>query len=125
MLCACTILSIDLFVIVGKHPVSALQEICAKKHWDPPHYELLELGGPAHKKNFLYKVGDWKHITYIISIIDHLAITLFHQQVSVPLGTFQPAVASPSKKQAKAQAATACLQGLGFYSDSAVTYTAL
>ena len=58
VLCACTILSIDLFVIVGKHPVSALQEICAKKHWDPPHYELLELGGPAHKKNFLYKVGD-------------------------------------------------------------------
>ena len=58
VLCACTIFCTELFVIVGKHPVSALQEICAKKHWDPPHYELLELGGPAHKKNFLYKVGD-------------------------------------------------------------------
>jgi len=86
-------------LVHGKHPVSVLQEICAKKRWDPPHYELLELGGPAHKKSFLYKI-------------------------TVPLGTFQPAVGSPSKKQAKAQAATACLQGLGFSIDSPIAYTA-
>ncbi len=44
-------------------------------------------------------------------------------QVTVPMGTFQPAVASPTKKLAKAQAATACLQALGFVSNS-VDYVA-
>ena len=34
-------------------------------------------------------------------------------QVTIPLGTFQPAVGSNSKKLAKMQAATAALQGLG------------
>ena len=36
--------------------MSALQEICAKKHWDPPHYELVTSAGPSHNMNFLYKV---------------------------------------------------------------------
>ena len=34
-------------------------------------------------------------------------------QVVLPCGSFQPAVASTNKKQAKAQAALACLQGIG------------
>ncbi|CAI8058112.1 Protein Son [Geodia barretti] len=75
-------------LVQGKHPVSALQEICAKKHWDPPHYELVTSAGPSHNMNFLYKVV-------------------------LPCGSFQPAVASTNKKQAKAQAALACLQGIG------------
>lgn len=85
-------------LVQGKHPVSALQEICAKKKWDPPHYEMVDVAGPAHKKTFLYRV-------------------------TVPLGTFQPAVASNNKKVAKAQAALAALQGLGLASGS-VEYSA-
>jgi hypothetical protein len=42
-------------LVEGKHPVSALQEICAKKHWDPPHYELVDSSGPSHQMNFLYR----------------------------------------------------------------------
>lgn len=42
---------------IGKHPVSALQEICAKKKWKPPVYELMDCVGSAHKKTFLYRVG--------------------------------------------------------------------
>lgn len=76
-------------LVEGKHPVSALQEICAKKRWDPPHYELVTLAGPSHQMNFRYKV-------------------------ILPSGSFQPAVPSSSKKQAKVQAALACLQALGF-----------
>ena len=53
-------------VLLGKHPVSVLQEICAKKRWDPPHYELLELGGPAHKKSFLYKVCYCISVTILV-----------------------------------------------------------
>ena len=40
-------------------------------------------------------------------------MAIFFVQVSTPLGTFQPAVGSNSKKLAKMQAATAALQGLG------------
>ena len=42
-----------------------------------------------------------------------LRLAIFFVQVSTPLGTFQPAVGSNSKKLAKMQAATAALQGLG------------
>lgn len=45
-----------IFSSPGKHPVSALQEICAKKHWDPPHYELVTDTGPSHHMSFCYKV---------------------------------------------------------------------
>ena len=50
-------------------------------------------------------------------------VTLCLPQVTVPLGTFQPAVASNNKKVAKAQAALAALQGLGLASGS-VEYSA-
>ena len=40
----------------GKHPVSALQELCARKRWDPPRYDLKQDVGPAHLKLFLYQV---------------------------------------------------------------------
>ena len=72
----------------GKHPVCVLQEVCAKKHLGVPSYEMVCCSGPDHMKTFLFKV-----ITGI--------------------GTFQPAVSSPNKKQAKTQAAVAALQALG------------
>ena len=40
----------------GKNPVSILHELCAKKHWVPPTYELVTEVGPAHRKNFTFKV---------------------------------------------------------------------
>ncbi|XP_022256948.1 protein SON-like [Limulus polyphemus] len=72
----------------GKHPVSAIMELCTKRRWDPPQFSLVDENGPSHKKTFLFKVR--------VNGIE-----------------YQPAVSSPSKKQAKAVTATVCLQALG------------
>ncbi|XP_076308316.1 protein Son-like [Tachypleus tridentatus] len=72
----------------GKHPVSAIMELCTKRRWDPPQFSLVNESGPSHKKTFLFKVR--------VNGVD-----------------YQPAVSSPSKKQAKAVTATVCLQSLG------------
>lgn len=72
----------------GKHPVSALGELCNKRKWGAPQYELCFENGPAHKKDFLFKVK--------VNGIE-----------------YQPAVATNNKKTAKANAATLCLQELG------------
>ena len=45
----------------------------------------------------------------------------FFLQVTIPLGTFQPALGSNNKKVAKMQAATAALQGLGLI-DKTIEY---
>ncbi|XP_039264064.2 protein Son-like [Styela clava] len=37
----------------GKHPVSALMEICSKRHWNPPDFRLAD---PCNIKNFTYRV---------------------------------------------------------------------
>uniref|UniRef100_A0A8C4SQ68 SON protein n=1 Tax=Erpetoichthys calabaricus TaxID=27687 RepID=A0A8C4SQ68_ERPCA len=42
--------------ILGKHPVSALMEICNKRKWSPPEFALVHDSGPDHRKNFLFKV---------------------------------------------------------------------
>ncbi|XP_066952736.1 protein Son-like isoform X2 [Macrobrachium rosenbergii] len=72
----------------GKHPVSALVELCSKHKWQPPEFEMVFDYGPDHKKNFLMKV-------------------------KVNGQEYKPAVAGPTKKLAKANAAAACLQSLG------------
>ncbi|XP_020292225.1 protein SON [Pseudomyrmex gracilis] len=72
----------------GKHPVSLLGEYCSKKKLGPPAYELCFECGPDHRKNFLFKVK--------VNGIE-----------------YKPSVASPNKKQAKAEAAQICLQSLG------------
>ncbi|XP_066999479.2 protein Son isoform X2 [Anabrus simplex] len=72
----------------GKHPVSLLVELCSKRKWGAPHFELLFECGPDHRKNFLFRVR-----------VDGVE--------------YKPSVASPNKKQAKAEAATVCLQSLG------------
>lgn len=49
---------------LGKHPVSALQELCSKKQWDPPSYEMVSDTGPAHMKCYIYKVNFFAiHVT--------------------------------------------------------------
>lgn len=47
---------ISLIIFSGKHPVSALVEICSKNKWSPPDFEMVFDCGPDHKKNFLMKV---------------------------------------------------------------------
>ncbi|XP_069492352.1 protein SON isoform X2 [Ambystoma mexicanum] len=72
----------------GKHPVSALMELCNKKKLSPPEFVLVHDSGPDHLKVFLYKV--------MVNGKECL-----------------PSQASPNKKHAKAMAATAALQAMG------------
>jgi hypothetical protein len=72
----------------GKHPVSVLMELCAQKKLCPPDFETVLDAGPSHKKVFKYKV----------KIADQ---------------EFEASTVSCSKKQAKALAAMAALEGLG------------
>ncbi|XP_045618334.2 NK-tumor recognition protein isoform X5 [Procambarus clarkii] len=74
----------------GKHPVSALVELCSKRKWSPPDFEMVFDCGPDHKKNFLMKV-------------------------MVNGQEFKPSVAASTKKMAKANAAAAYLQSLGLF----------
>ncbi|KAL3276442.1 hypothetical protein HHI36_011823 [Cryptolaemus montrouzieri] len=77
--------------VQGKHPVSLLGEYACKNKLGAPTYELCFECGPDHKKNFLFKV-------------------------SLNGMEFKPNVASPNKKEAKANAATLCLQKMGVIS---------
>ena len=45
------------FFFSGKHPVSALVELCSKHKWKPPSFEVIYDTGPDHKKNYLMKVS--------------------------------------------------------------------
>ena len=45
-------------LLAGKHPVSALVELCNKRRWGSPDFQLVHEGGPDHKKNFLFKVRE-------------------------------------------------------------------
>lgn len=40
----------------GKHPVSLLHELCSKRRWGVPGYEVAAESGPAHAKCFIFKV---------------------------------------------------------------------
>ncbi|KAJ8919196.1 hypothetical protein NQ315_012184 [Exocentrus adspersus] len=72
----------------GKHPVSLLGEYASKKKLGAPQYILEFECGPDHKKNFLFKV--------VLNGCE-----------------YKPNVASNNKKEAKAAAATICLQAIG------------
>ena len=50
---------------------------------------------------------------YMYFLQSHASLSIHPTQVSIPVGTYQPAVSSPNKKAAKAQAALAALQGMG------------
>lgn len=78
----------------GKHPVSALAEYCSKRKWQLPDYTLIFDHGPAHHKQFLFKV--------LVNSVE-----------------YQPAVVCGNKKQAKAQAAIYALKGLGLIPEDA------
>ncbi|KAM6945326.1 uncharacterized protein sonb [Aplochiton taeniatus] len=74
--------------LLGKHPVSALMELCVKRRWIQPDFVMVHHSGPDHRKNFLFKV--------VVNGVD-----------------YQPPSASPNKKLAKAMAATVALQAMG------------
>ncbi|XP_026157820.1 protein SON isoform X2 [Mastacembelus armatus] len=74
--------------LMGKHPVSALIELCNKRRITQPDFVMVHHSGPDHRKNFLFKV-------------------------TVNGTDYQPQTASPNKKHAKAMAATVALQALG------------
>ncbi|XP_032411858.1 protein SON isoform X2 [Xiphophorus hellerii] len=74
--------------LMGKHPVSALIELCNKKRITQPEFVMVHHSGPDHRKSFLFKVT--------VNGVD-----------------YQPQTASPNKKHAKAMAATVALQALG------------
>ena len=42
---------------VGKHPVSALNELCTRKKWSI-QYELVMTSGPPHSRSFKYQVAN-------------------------------------------------------------------
>ncbi|XP_076445441.1 uncharacterized protein LOC143283167 isoform X2 [Babylonia areolata] len=74
--------------VTGKHPVSALTELCTKRRWGAPAFDLVSETGPAHKKMFLFKVR--------VNGVEYM-----------------PSAACGNKKLAKAQAAAVCLQEMG------------
>ncbi|XP_078495207.1 protein Son-like [Ciona intestinalis] len=72
----------------GKHPVSALMEICSKRKWSQPNFQLVHNSGPDHQRFFMFKV------------------TINGQE-------YQPSAPSVNKKLAKANSASVALQGMG------------
>jgi len=71
----------------GKHPLSALMEICAKRRWGPPSFTGIE-SGAANNRRFLWKV--------VVNGVE-----------------YQPATPSNNKKSAKTESAQVVLQSLG------------
>lgn len=84
--------------LAGKHPVSALVELCNKQKWLPPVFEVIYDTGPDHKKNYLMKV------------------TVNNQE-------YKPSCSSSTKKYAKAIAAAACLAAMGIIPPDSVAET--
>ncbi|XP_044140377.1 protein SON isoform X4 [Bufo gargarizans] len=82
----------------GKHPISALMELCNKKKWSPPEFELVDDTGPEHRKRFLFRV-------------------------TVNGVLCQPSQPSLTKKLAKATAAATALQALGALPKESMTST--
>ncbi|XP_073440713.1 protein SON isoform X2 [Dendrobates tinctorius] len=82
----------------GKHPISALMELCNKKKLSPPEFELVDDTGPEHRKRFLFRV-------FVNGVL------------------CQPSQPSLTKKLAKATAAAAALQALGALPKENITST--
>jgi len=77
--------------LVAKHPVSVLQEICSKKHWGPPSYDLVESSGPSHLMTFLYSVSRVVFVTYLYiysAMLHSLSLPLLHYMMNYYLVSF-------------------------------------
>ena len=51
----------------GKHPVSAIMEICSKRKWKPPDFVLVQSDGPDHHRSFLFKVHRFNFFNAVLS----------------------------------------------------------
>jgi protein SON len=47
---------IPMDALMQKHPVSLLGELASKRKWGAPNYSLVNESGPAHLKNFIFRV---------------------------------------------------------------------
>ena len=72
--------------MTGKHPVSALVELCNRRKWGAPVFELVHESGPDHKKNFLFKVNT-PPLTKVICLAPGLpyVILCLHHDLAVPV----------------------------------------
>ena len=82
-------LSNTLMQIAKKQPVSGLMEIATKLIWESPKYVKVLECGPGYEKKYLFKV--------VVNGND-----------------YQPTIASDTKREARANAATLALQEMGF-----------
>lgn len=48
---------LETFFVSGKHPVSLLNEFCAKRKWEIPKFNTLDESGPSHRKTFIMTVS--------------------------------------------------------------------
>lgn len=53
----------------SKHPVSLLGELCAKRKYGAPFYEVVMEDGPFHHRKFLFKVNDRKKQMHLYPVI--------------------------------------------------------
>ena len=56
----------------GKHPVSALMEVCSKRRWGQPEFTLLTDPGAGNNRSYLYKVREAK--VALLMILRHLEL---------------------------------------------------
>lgn len=125
-LALCQLMVCHFDLVPGKHPVSALMELCKKRHWSTPAFDQVAESGPAHRKKFLFKVRSYVKIHDDWSvIIDYFPIAGVLEMIKTPVSEnsvfqvrvnnvdYQPNVASNNKKLAKMNAAIVCLQALG------------
>ena len=60
----------------GKHPVSALMEVCSKRRWGQPEFTLLTDPGAGNNRSYLYKVQNF----FIIIPLFYLSRYVFMTQ---------------------------------------------
>ena len=71
--------------ISGKHPVSALTELCSKRRWGPPIFTQAFECGPPHKKQYVYKVCldlNKQNLSLLISVFRSMLTVLIICQLS-------------------------------------------
>lgn len=62
----------------GKHPVSALIELCNKQRILQPEFVMVHHSGPDHRKNFLFKVSLASfHLPFFSVCVHNLDISFF------------------------------------------------
>jgi len=93
---------------VGKHPVSLLNEFCAKRKWDIPKFNTLDESGPSHRKTFIMTVS----LTFKV-FHKNILLIMFSLIKVVVNGVQYCSSRCQTKKLAKMEAAKSCLKEIG------------